>query len=211
TSDRPAGARRVGFVPPTVQYAAIDAAVEDHFHAAGAASFEEAARRVHPKIHARSEPARDVHIVAFDEDKLAFYLRQSGELYELPNQFFRRRIFRVSFAGNDDLHGTLFIVENGSKPFGILQKEQSPLVSCHASSKADSEHVMAEYLRCFLQFRRQSAAGFHLVAHALTAEIHQPLAPALSDPPHLFVRHIFESLPHRLIGGVIHPTRAEIT
>src|ERR1700758_1365805 len=47
-ADGPADFRRIPFRPPAVQFGKVEAAIDEHFHAAGAAGFPGAARRIDP-------------------------------------------------------------------------------------------------------------------------------------------------------------------
>src|SRR5258708_11959894 len=67
-ADRPADVFLVGLVPPAVEDRAVEAAVDQHLHAARSAGFPRATRRIDPDIDALDELLRERDVVVFQED-----------------------------------------------------------------------------------------------------------------------------------------------
>ena len=65
----PSHFRRVGFRPPAVQFREIDAAIDEHFHAARSARLPGSPWRVDPDVHALHQVLRQQHVVVAQKDR----------------------------------------------------------------------------------------------------------------------------------------------
>src|SRR5207253_1136884 len=105
--------------PPAVKDAQVQSAIAADFHAAGSRRFQRAARVVQPYVDALHEIAGDVHVVIFEEHNAAAKFRTPSDVQNLGDQFFAAMVARVCLAGEDELHRTLFVIENGGEAIQI--------------------------------------------------------------------------------------------
>src|ERR1017187_7897909 len=89
-----------GFSPPAVQFRKIDAAIDEHFHAARAASFPRSPWCVEPDIHALHQTSGQVHIVVAQENCVRPDIGPADELYPFLDQGLSRQVRRMSLARN---------------------------------------------------------------------------------------------------------------
>ena len=106
---RPPHFGRVGFRPPAVQFRKIDAAIDEHFHAAGSACLPGPPRRVQPDVHPLHQVLGQEHVVIAEEDRMRTDLGPANELDPLLDQGLSRRVGWMGLARNDELHRSLRI------------------------------------------------------------------------------------------------------
>ena len=87
----------------------------------------------------------DVDVVVFDEDELVGKLRVTHHLCDLLQHPLARVVARMCFAGEDELHRTLRVVDHGRKHFNISQNQISSFVCGKAAGKSDRERIRTEY------------------------------------------------------------------
>ena len=104
---RPTYFRRIGFRPPAVQFRQVDAAVDEHLHAAGAACLPRASRRVEPDIHSLHQLLGQQHVVVSEEYHMGAGLRPPDEMRPFLDQGLACLVRRMSLAGHDELHRAL--------------------------------------------------------------------------------------------------------
>ena len=104
-SDRPAIVSVVAFVPPPVEHAHVQDAVHRGLLAAGAASFQRRPRIVEPNIDSLREEMRRMHLIIFDEGDMAGHTVVGSERIDLVDKMLAVLVSRMSFSGEDDLHG----------------------------------------------------------------------------------------------------------
>ena len=102
----------VSFGPPAVEDGEVEAAVEDDFLSAGAGGFEGAARVVEPDIDALDEMAAYVDVIVLDEDEFVGELAVAHHLSDLLEDLLAGLVEGVGFAGEDELHGALGVVDH---------------------------------------------------------------------------------------------------
>ena len=103
----------VGFGPPAVEDGEVETAVEDDLLSAGAGGFEGAAWVIEPDVDALYEMATYIDVVVFDEDELVGELVVAHHLSDLLQDLLAGFVERVGFAGEDELHGALGVVNHG--------------------------------------------------------------------------------------------------
>ena len=82
----PVDVRRIGFRPQPVQFRQIDAAIDQHFHTAGATGLPGRSRCVEPDIHALRQEFGQQHVVVTQNDCMGRQRGPVDELYSLLNQ-----------------------------------------------------------------------------------------------------------------------------
>ena len=101
--------RRVGFRPPAVQLREIEAAVDEHLHAAGATRFPGPPWRVEPDIYPLHQMLREEHVVIAEENRMRTGLGPANELDPLLDQGLSCRVRGMGLARKDELHRFLRI------------------------------------------------------------------------------------------------------
>ena len=106
---RPAHFRGVGFGPPAVQFREIDAAIDEHLHAAGSTRLPGPPWRVDPDIHPLHQVLGQKHVVVTEENRMRTDLGPANELYPFLDQGLSRLVRRMGLAREDELHRALRI------------------------------------------------------------------------------------------------------
>ena len=78
--------RRVGFRPPAIQLREIDAAIDQHLHAARSASLPGPPWRIDPDIHALHQLLGQKHVVVAEEDHMGAGLGLADEMNPFLDQ-----------------------------------------------------------------------------------------------------------------------------
>jgi hypothetical protein len=133
--------RRVGFRPPAVQFREIDASIDEHFHAARAASLPGPARRVDPDVHSLHQALGQKHVVVAEEDHMGARLGPPDEMRSIPGSGLARLVLRMRLAGDDELHRALRIAQQTKQPLRVVQQQVRPLVGREAARKAQRQRV----------------------------------------------------------------------
>ena len=95
--------------------------------------------------------ASDVDVVVLDEHELVRELRIAHHLRDFLQHALAGIVARMRFAGENELHGPLRIVDHGGEPFDIAQDQVGALVSGEAARETDGERIRAEYAGKSLQ------------------------------------------------------------
>jgi hypothetical protein len=93
---------------------------------------------------------------------------------------------------------------------GILEEQRGALVRGEPPGEPDRQRLGVQHLLGLLALRRRRAALLQLRAQSAPRKARQALAPPLVRAPELGVGDLLDALPHRLVGGMRHPARAEI-
>src|SRR6185437_661389 len=112
--------------------------------AAGAGGFERTARIVEPYVDALYEVASDVDVVVLDEDELGGELGVSHAFGDLLEHALAGFVVRVGLAGEEELHGTLGVVDHSGEALHVREEQVGALVGGEASREADGERVGRE-------------------------------------------------------------------
>src|SRR5690606_1927722 len=133
--DSPAVLTVEAFLPPAVRHAEIEHAVETGLLAAGTACLQGHAGIVEPHVDTLDKPARQCHVVVFEQHYLAPEAFLPGNivdvLYEVPG----RLVCRMGLPGKDDLDRGIFLAEQFPYPLDIPENQRRPLVSGEPSCK----------------------------------------------------------------------------
>ena len=164
-ADRKSVQAVVPFGPPAVEHRQVQAAVEHHLLAAGAARFERPPRIVEPDVDPLDEVAADVDVVILDEEQLAGESRIADQPRDLLQDLLAGPIVWMRLAREDQLHRHLRIVEQRDGRFEILQDQIGAFVGGEAPREADGQRVEAQrpaklrhQLRRFSPLRRALCA-----------------------------------------------------
>ena len=106
-AQRPADLGRVGLGPPAVQLREVEAAVDQHLHAARAAGLPGPPRRVDPDVHPLHQVLGQEHVVVAEEDDMRRDLGPPDEVGPSLDQGLPGLVGRVGLAGEDQLHRAL--------------------------------------------------------------------------------------------------------
>lgn len=98
-ADSPTRIEAVGFSPPAIKDAHVEATVDSGFHSAGPTGFPQAAWGTEPDVRALHQVTGHDHVIVLDEDDPAPELFPTGQMDDLADQFLGRIVLGVSFAG----------------------------------------------------------------------------------------------------------------
>ena len=141
----------VSFGPPAVEDGEVEASVEDDLLSAGARGFEGTAWVVEPDVDSLDEVAAYVDVVVLDEDELVGELAVAHHLGDLLEDLLARLVEGMGFAGEDELHWALGVVDHGRESLDVGKEEVGALVSGKAAGEADGEGIRGEELAEVLQ------------------------------------------------------------
>ena len=141
----------VSFGPPAVEDGEVEASVEDDLLSAGTGGFKRAAWVVEPHIDALDEVAAYVDVVVLDEDELVGELAVAHHLGDLLQDLFAGLVEGMGFAGEDELHWALGVVDHGGETLDVGEEEVGAFVGGEATGEADREGIRGEELAEVLQ------------------------------------------------------------
>ena len=144
--DGPAVRTVVALVPPAVEDAAVQRAVEGRLHAARPARLERAAGRVQPDVAAVVHRPGDRDVVVGEEHEPAAHVGLAGELLDALDQLLAGRVGWMGLAGEHELHGAVRVMEQAQQPLGVRQQQRRPLVRGEPAGEADREATRVEDL-----------------------------------------------------------------
>ena len=101
--DGPAGLAVVGLLPPAVEDAQVEAAVQGDLHPARPARLERRARQVQPQVDAGDDARRDAQVVVLEEDDVAADVRRAAHLEQRLQGLLRLLVLGMGLAGDDQL------------------------------------------------------------------------------------------------------------
>lgn len=143
-SERPPHLGSIGFGPPAVEFGEIQSAIDENFHAAGAAGFPGTARSIDPDIHALDEVLGEVEVVVFEEDGAALDIGTGHEMDPLAQQGLAGEVARMGFTGDDELHGAVGVGEDAREARGIVEEQSGAFVGGEPAGKAEGQNVGIE-------------------------------------------------------------------
>ena len=165
--DRPPVGAVVALVPPAVEDAHVEGAVQGGLHPARAAGLERPARRVQPHVAAAVHRPGDRDVVVGEEHEPVSHVGGASELLDALDQLLAGRVCRVGLAGEDELHGTLAVVQQGAEAIGVGEQQRRPLVGGEAAGEADRQHGRIE----------------DVLTQALAGETHEVVAAVVDRRP----------------------------
>ncbi len=143
-ADREAVEAVVGLGPPAIEHGEIESAVQHDFLSTRAARFERAARIVQPDIDALHKVAADVDVVVLDEQDLPREPRIAHQPGNLLQHRLAGRVVRMRLAGEDELHGHLWMVDERGHRFEVPEDQVRAFVCRKPPREADGQRVRAE-------------------------------------------------------------------
>ena len=173
--------RRVGFRPPAVQLREIDAAIDEHLHAARSARLPGSPWRVDPDIHPLHQVLGQQHVVVAQEDDVGADFRPADELYPFMDQGLSRPVLRMGLAGDDELHRALRIGQQTQQSLRIVQQQVRPLVGRKAPRKAQCQRVGIKQMFRLVNRLGRRAGGGQLPGQSLTGIFTRDLLAAMRN------------------------------
>ena len=209
-ADGPAVGAVVAFAPPAVGHAEIEAAVDRHFLAAGAASLVGAAGIVEPDIAALHHQAGDRQAVIFDEEDLAEEAGRQHVLEEFPDQADALAIGRMGLAGKDEYDGLAALFQDTGQTVHIGKEQGRTFVRRKAAGKADHQslggqpgcHLLLLFVgdgEFFEELRQAGADGFQ-----------QVLFLGLASRPEVGIGDVRDAGPFLVVGRQFLPAFAQV-
>jgi len=207
----PSGALLVALDPPAVEYGELQHAVHHALLARGARGFERPRGRVQPYVDTLHHAAGEFHVVVLQEEDLAHELRHGGHLDDAPDQVLSRLVVGVRLAREDELHGTLLVVDDRRQTVEVGEQQVGALVGGEAACETDGQHVGLDALDDLKHLARRVEAHLPGVAvtpadmlDELVLELHALL-------PQLRVGDVVDLLPGRDVIDVAFESVAEVT
>ena len=109
----------------------------------------------------------------------------------------------MGFAGKQNLHGTLHIIEDAPQALDVPQHKSRALVGGEAPREADGQRIRVEYFVGRADLRLRRAAALELQPQMPPRECHQAHPAALVRSPQFLGRNALHPLPQFRIG--VHP------
>ena len=209
-ADGPTAGQVGGFVPPAIQDAEVEDAVDAGLHAAGAAGLFAAAGIVQPEVDALHQLAGHLHVVVFEEDDVLPEVGIAGILDDLADQRLAGRILGMGFAGDNDLHGPLRIAEDLLQPLDVAKDQGGALVGGEAAGESDGEGVGIEHFAGAPDLGRGSLATGGRLHLARAHETDQPALAAAMRFEQFLVRDIVHLLPDFGLDEAVAPFRLQV-
>src|SRR5512133_626600 len=119
-SQCPSHFRCIGFSPPAIELREINAAINEHFHAARATGFPGSPGCIDPDIYPLYHLAGEKHVIVTQEDDVRTGVTPSDESCPLLDQGLPLPVIGMGLARHDKLHGALGVREDAEQPFGIM-------------------------------------------------------------------------------------------
>ena len=198
----PSRALLVAFDPPSVEYRELEHAVHDALLARRARRFERTGRGVEPYVHALHHAAGQLHVVILQEEDLAYELRHGGHFDDAFDEVLTRLVVRVRFAREDELHGTLLVVDDRRQPVEVGEQQVGALVGGEAAGETDGQHVGLDALDDLNHLARRVETHLIGVAVAAADMLYELVLEIHALVPQLFVGNLVDLLPCRDVVGV---------
>ena len=109
----------------------------------------------------------------------------------------------MGFAGKQNLHGTLDIIEDAPQALDVPQHKSRALVGGEAAGEADGQRIRVEDFVGRVDFRPGRPAALELQPQMPPGECHQAHPAALVGSPQFLGRNALHALPQFRIG--VHP------
>ncbi len=181
--DGPAVVALVSFAPPPVENTHVEAAVESHLHAAGAAGLHGAERGVEPDIDPLHQMPGNLHVVIFNKNNSVAEALLVRGLHQLADQLLPLLVLGVGLAGEQDLYRHLRVIENPGKPVKVAQQQSAAFVGGKTPGETDGQHLGVEHLLGGGDFLGGGADLNQLGLKPLAGKINQLLTGILLNPP----------------------------
>ncbi len=190
--EHPASALLVALDPPAVEHGELHDAVHHTLFARRTRRFQRTRGSVEPYVDALHHAARQLHVVVLQEENLAHELRHGRHLDDALDEVLARLVVGMGLAGEDELHGTLLVVDDGSQTVEVREEQIGALVSGETAREADGQHVGLDALDDLDHLARRVET--HLIGVAETT------ADVLDEA----VLQIHALIPQLLVGNVVH-------
>ena len=193
-TDGPADLRRVCFRPPAIQLRKIQSAIDQHLHAAGAARFPGASRRVHPEIDALNQLLRHEQRRSHSGRRREIALPGGAtnsihcRIMSWPGQS-----WGWAFPASTSWTGRSRFVRMLHEPLRIMQEKVRTLVSRKTARKAQSQCVGVEYLGSLRKFLGRSTSASQLPDVQFANVMNERLAPIGAKLPEIGVADTCEN------------------
>ena len=139
-------------------------------------------------------------------DHAAAKLRAAANVDDLGDQLLAAVVARMGFAGEDDLHRAVLVVEDRRQTFEVAEDQGAALVGGETAGKTDGQRFGIEHLVGAGDLRRRGAAALQLHMQPVAGEDNQPFASAFVGAPQLRVRDVVDLAPDAVIGRLVRPT-----
>jgi hypothetical protein len=110
-------------LPPTAQFRQVEAAVDQHFHPAGAARFQGPARSVEPHLRALHQMLGQDQVIVAKKNSVAANLVTLNETHPPLHHLLAGFALRMGLAGNHRLNGPLTVGQDANQAFSIIQRQ----------------------------------------------------------------------------------------
>src|SRR5262249_25125621 len=137
-------------------------------------------------------------------------LGAARDVDDLGDQLFAAVIARMRFAGEDDLHRPVFVVDDGGEAVEAAEEQRAALVGREAAREADRQGFGAGAFGGAGDFTGGGAAALDLVFQPLPRERDRALAAALVRPPQFRVGNVVHALPDAVVRRPLFPLHAEV-
>src|SRR5262249_44378093 len=127
--------------------------------------------------------ARNVHVVVFDKDDATPELGTASMFENIGDELLAARVFRMCFARKQELHRSIFVIEDGGDAIHILENQVAALVRGEAAREPDGQRFRVKDLVREPYFSWRSPAPMQLRLEALSRERDQSFAPPLMRAP----------------------------
>ena len=162
-------------------------------------SLQRPGRVVQPHVHALHEALGEGNVVAGHEDDAAQEPVLLGDLHDLLDEVLAHAVGRVGLAGEDELHRTLGVVDDGVEPIEVAEKQRGTFISGEAAGETDGQHILAQALLDGDHLARRVMGAHDRVGQALADGADQFLLEDLAHTPDLGVRHGIDALEALLV------------
>ena len=99
----------------------------------------------------------------------------SDEVDPFLNQRLSRLVCGMGFAGQDKLHGPIWIGEQAKQPLRVVQQKVRPLVGCKAPRKAQRQGVGIKEMFRLINGLGRCAGGGQLLGQSFAGVFHERL------------------------------------
>src|SRR5262249_45760568 len=134
-ADSPAIIAPVALVPPAVEYAEVEPAVDADFHATGPARLQRPAGGVQPNVYSLDQVPGQVHVVVLEENDAASKLGPAGVLDQLGDQLLAPLVLRVRLTGEHKLNRPVLVVQDCVQSLEVAEDERAALVGGEAAGE----------------------------------------------------------------------------
>src|ERR1051326_858132 len=167
----------------------MQATVDRNLLSAGARRFQRTARHVQPDVNGLDQLSRNLLIVVFEKDRALSHGRIVFPLRELLQHELRTFILRMSFAGKNKLHRTLFVIDQTRESRLVRQQKIPTFVGRNASRKTDRQRLWIKHRIRSFDIVGAFSRGDTRLQRALPYKCNKPLFQLHVRLPQLLVRN----------------------